>query len=118
MKVRFVVEGKSVGYYTQGARPNWTRMRAYQDYKKRVQWSAKAAGLKLPLKATEEDPVYVSTRMFCSTRVHADPCNVSHGIIDALFYSGPGGKGDKHVGGKFEPATYGTEDCVWVEVAR
>lgn len=111
---RFTVTGRAVGYYTSGARPNWTRLKSYRSYKERVQWTASAAGIRLPLEATEVAPLIISTRLFCSSRVHHDPENVHKGIVDALFYGAKGG--DKHVGGSFRPATYGGDDLVEVEI--
>ncbi len=112
--VTFTIPGKSVGYYAQGVRPNWTRLREYRAYKTAVQWEAKAAGLPLPLHATEETPLYIETRLFCSTRVHHDPENCHKGIVDALFYGAKGG--DKHIGGHFHPAAYGDRDEVEVQI--
>jgi hypothetical protein len=114
--LKFTVPGKAVGYYTSGARPNWTRLKSYRAYKQAVQWAAKAAGLRLPLMATEAAPVFVTTRLFCRSRVHHDPENVHKGIVDALFYGAKGG--DKHVGGTFWPARYGEREAVKVAVER
>lgn len=110
----FTVEGKAVGYYTMGARPNWDRMNAYHQYKQHVQWAAKANGLKLPLRATEAQPVKVTTRLFAATRVHHDPENVQKAVVDSLFYGAKGG--DKHVGGSYSWATYGQGERVEIEI--
>jgi hypothetical protein len=109
----FSVPGKAVGYYTAGARPNWTRLKAYRAYRDVVAFYATRAGLVLPLVATEQVPVYVSTWLYCSTRLHHDPENIRKGICDLLFYKAKGG--DKHVGGNVQPAVYGDDDRVWVE---
>lgn len=112
--IRFTVPGKPVGYYAMGKRPNWTRLREYVEYKQLVQQHAVYAGLKLPLEATLESPVYVNTVTFFKNGVHCDPGNVQKGICDALFYQQklPGETkrrrkgGDKYTGGKFEPPHY------------
>jgi hypothetical protein len=101
--VHFTVPGQPVGYYSQGKHPNWTRMKAYHAYKAQVQACAQAAGLTLPLSATREAPVIVSTVAHFSSGVHCDPENVRKGVTDALFY---GGSGDKHTGGSFPPPRY------------
>lgn len=112
--ITFVVPGHAVGYYTQGARPNWQRLKAYHAYKEAVQIVARVAGVRLPLSATEAAPLLISTQLFCVKRVHHDPENVHKGIVDALFYGAAGG--DKHVGGRFEPAVYGERECVEVVI--
>lgn len=105
---RFVVWGAPGGYYTQGKRPNWTRMRAYIAYKNLVQSTAMAHGVKLPLVATRDRPLKIHTVAYFQNGVHPDPENVRKGIVDALFYARgqPKGSGDKHVGGSHEPPLY------------
>lgn len=91
---------KLVGYYTKGARPNWTRMTEYHDWKDHVRTHVRD---QLP-QPTKDCPVRVDVTCYFPNGTHADPENVRKGIVDALF---PGG--DKHVYGyhhfpQYDPA--------------
>lgn len=81
---------KLVGYYTKGARPNYSRMNEYHDWKDHVR---KSVAAELP-SATKEQPVRLDVYCYFPSGTHADPENVRKGIVDALF---PGG--DKYVYG-------------------
>lgn len=100
----FEVPGKPVGYYACGARPNWTRMKAYHAYKAKVQLFAVANGIPVPLTATKENPVVVDVTPYFANGVHCDPLNVQKGVADALFYKAKGG--DKYSGGSSPPPLY------------
>lgn len=120
-EVIFEVLGKPVGYYTSGKYPNWGRMKAYQGYKQLVQGTAVAlAHLKLPLIATKERPLMISTTTYFPRKgAHPDPENIHKGIVDALFYTPKGGgkgPGDKYVGGLFWPPLYSDRPRVVVTV--
>lgn len=112
--VAFAIPGHAIGYYTRGAKPNWTRMKEYHAYKLTVQEYASRAGIDLPVTAVETVPVIVTTQLYSRNRVHHDPENVHKGIVDALFYGAKGG--DKHVGGRFDPAIYDGREEVRVTV--
>ena len=99
----FTIPGHPVGYYAQGKLPNWSRMKKYVEYKKKVQLEALCHGLILPLKATKDRPVSIKVVSYFKTGVHCDPGNVLKGIVDALFY---GGQGDKFTGGVFHWPLY------------
>ena len=105
---KIVVVGDPVGYYVQGGRPNWKRMRAYVEWKEHVQKSAMMCGVKLPLTASREWPLWIHTSSWFRNGVHADPENIRKGISDALFYAGKGEKGsaDKYTGGSFGAPLY------------
>ena len=81
---------KLVGYYTKGARPNWTRMNEYHAWKDHVR-----ATITAPMPTpSEAAPVRVDVYCYFADRTHNDPENVRKGIVDALFPSG-----DKYVYG-------------------
>lgn len=89
----------------------------YVEYKKIVQFHARAAGLTIPMLATKDHPVKVRTVAFFKNGNHPDPENVNKGVRDALFYDeekklrGGSGKGDdKYTGGSFEPPLYDKEN--------
>ena len=107
---RFIVPFQPVGYYASGKVPNWKRMKAYHAYKELVQLHASAAGLLLPLMATKDDPLFISTCAYFRNGIHCDPGNVQKGIVDALFWTPRGkkskGSGDKYTGGMFEVPKY------------
>lgn len=99
------VPGRPVGYYAQGAKPNWRRKNAYEAYKKHVQRCIADAGIdRASLAATKDRPVLIHTKAFFETGVHPDPENVRKGIADAIYYGIRGG--DKHTGGPFDPPLY------------
>lgn len=109
----FMIKGPPVGYYTSGAKPNWTRQNKYRDYKKLVQACAADFGFSLPLVATKDDPLVIETRAYFVNGVHPDPENVHKGIVDALFYDPDRkkkGSGDKYTGGVFHPPLYDKEE--------
>lgn len=81
---------KLVGYYTKGARPNWTRMNEYHAWKDHVREHA-PAGLPQP---AQGQPVRVDIWCWFADGTHNDPENVRKGIVDALYP-----KGDKFVFG-------------------
>ena len=105
---KFTIEGPPVGYYVQGARPDWARLKKYRAWKAHVQTCAALAGIKLPLTASRDRPLQIATHAYFKTRVHADPENVHKGIVDALFWHPEKGKrgSDKHVGGEFNHPLY------------
>lgn len=82
--------------------------RRYVDYKQLVQAVADLSGLALPLQASREKPVRITTRAFFKNGVHPDPENVHKGVKDALFYKA-GGVGDKYTGGSYDPPLYDAE---------
>jgi hypothetical protein len=107
--VRFIVPGHPVGYYAEGAHPNWKRRNEYVAYKRTVQRCAVAAGLELPLRASRTAPLVIDVVPYFACGVHCDTENVRKGVADALFYVSKGrGKGsaDKHTGGSFPPPLY------------
>lgn len=99
MTAFFTIPGKPVGYYAEGKRPNWTRRNAYVRWKRHVQTVALASGLKLPLAASREAPVFIRVTPYFQNGTHPDPENVRKGVSDALFYGSS--SGDKHCGGFF-----------------
>ena len=105
---KIVIVGDPVGYYAQGKSPNWTRLNAYICWKAMVQKAAMMQGVKLPLAASREWPLWIHTSAWFRTSVHADPENIRKGISDALFYAGKGERGsaDKYTGGSFEAPLY------------
>ena len=95
------IPGDPVGYYAQGARPNWGRMLRYREWKREVQAMVRLeTGLRLPLSASAEEPAYIQTAAFFRSGVHPDPENVHKGVKDALFYHAKGG--DKWTAGRYE----------------
>lgn len=110
--VLFVVPGDPRGYTTtnRNARPSKAYLR-YVAFMEHVRLCARAAGLSLPLIATRDYPLNISTIAFFRNGNHCDPENVRKGVTDALFYRGhlPKGKrkgDDKHTGGSFLPPLY------------
>ena len=81
---------KLVGYYTKGARPNWTRANEYHAWKDHVREHA-PAGLPQP---AQGQPVRVDIWCWFADGTHNDPENVRKGVVDALYP-----KGDKFVFG-------------------
>lgn len=114
-ELRFVVDGRPVGYYAQGKTPAYGRMMDYHRYKIHVQEVAALLGLRLPLRASRERPLWIETVAYFANGVHADPENVHKGIKDALFWEPkvPGvkrkGGGDKYTGGSYAPPKYDAE---------
>lgn len=119
MKHRFIVPGPPVGYKTTTVRGKWSAdFQKYASYAKFVRMCARRAGIKLPLFANEESPLFIKTIAYFKNRVHCDPGNVQKGICDALFYDEFGAnnvlgkkrrsrKGDdKFTGGSFPPPRY------------
>jgi len=104
--------GDPGGYYSQGARPNWKRMKAYHAWKAYVQATAAAQGITLPLTAKADSPLIIGTRAFFRNGTHPDPENVHKGIVDALFYDPRKERrgSDKHTGGTFQPPMYDAEN--------
>ncbi|GBF04790.1 hypothetical protein DAERI_020387 [Deinococcus aerius] len=91
---------KLVGYYTQGARPNHTRMREYHTWKDHVRAHA-PPGL-LGVRPTDErSRVRLDVVCFFANKTHADPENVRKGVVDALFP-----QGDKWVYGSHDHPRY------------
>lgn len=91
----------------------------FVKYKVLVQWHARAAGIKLPLKATKNRPLMIRTVAYFKDGRHPDPGNVQKGVCDALFYkvkkagakAKKTGKGDdKYTGGSFPPPFYDYDD--------
>ena len=116
----FVIHSDPVGYYSQGAKPNWKRMKTYHAWKKAVQLTAKSQGVRLPLRASKDRPVHITTRAFFRNGVHPDPENVHKGIVDAMFYDPRKERrgSDKHTGGFFQPPLYDSKHPrveVWIE---
>ena len=81
---------KLVGYYTKGARPNWTRMNEYHAWKDHVRVHV-ADVLPVPSAAR---PVRLDVWCYFESGTHPDPENIRKGVVDALFP-----KGDKYVYG-------------------
>ena len=106
--LQFTVHGQASGYYSQGARPNWTRKTQYVEWKKLVQGVASAYTV-LPLVATEVAPVRITTVAWFKNRVHPDTENIHKGCVDALFY-GSKGNGDKYTAGAFSWPQYDPDD--------
>lgn len=108
----FVIPGQPVGFTVQRGRnihkmkeEQQRRVEKYQNYQDVVRKAAIKAGLKLPLKATKDNPMYINTTAYFAAGVHCDPENVRKGISDALFYHS-GDCGDKYCGGRFPPPLY------------
>lgn len=101
----FTVAGHPVGAVrmTRSGRFSKAAQR-YHDYKRSIQIEARAIGIRLPLRAEEQQPVMVHTQCFFENRRHPDPENVQKGVVDALFYGAVGG--DKYVGGSYAPPAY------------
>ena len=76
---------KLVGYYTKGARPNWTRLNEYHTWKDHVREHAPLGDALTP---RPDQPVRVDVRCYFADGVHNDPENVRKGIVDALFPDG------------------------------
>ena len=72
---------KLVGYYTKGARPNWTRMNEYHAWKDHVREHA-PAGLPQP---TQGQPVRVDIWCWFADGTHNDPENVRKGRFIATW---------------------------------
>lgn len=112
---RFIVEGPPVGYYSEGKIPNRRRRSAYRLYKAQIQEVAAVVGLRLPLRASRQHPLWIETVAYFANGVHADPENVHKGVKDALFWQPkiPGvkrkGGGDKYTGGSYAPPKYDAE---------
>lgn len=108
----FTVPGRPIGYYSQGARPNWTRKRLYEDYKKNIQKSLALAGISRDeIRATKDHPLLVHTKAYFASGNHCDPENNRKAISDAIFYRKTGrGCGDKYCGGSFYPPLYDREN--------
>ncbi len=123
-KTKFEIPGHPVGYKTTTRASKYNKAyQGYVEYKKVVQLYAKAAGLRLPLKATKDNQVMIRTVSYFKTGRHPDPENVNKGVRDALFYnevklsSRSTGKGDdKHTGGSFDPPKYSDKPRVVVIV--
>lgn len=108
----FAVLGDPVGYYARVERDfrkmskaERERAKRYHKYKDYVQAIATSAGLVLPLQASREKQLFVSTICFFRNGVHFDPGNVQKGVCDSLFRAGQGA-GDKQTGGFFYPPMY------------
>lgn len=123
MLYKFTIFGPPVGYYSHGARPNYSRLRKYVDYKELVQFLARIQEVVLPLVATKDRPLDIRTAAYFKNGVHPDPENVHKGIVDALFYSQDRkvkGSGDKHTGGRFFSPKYDKNNPrveVWISKA-
>lgn len=103
MEVDFTIEGDPVGYCTNNGRQyNTKRKKKYLDYKMLVQ---QCAPINLPLEASRDEPLIITTVCYFRHGTHPDPENVHKGIKDALFY-GAKGVGDKYTGGQYEPPLY------------
>jgi hypothetical protein len=117
-RVRFVVPGIPVGFKTTTKRAKWSKeYDRYIKYKELVQWHARAAGIRLPLKATKDRPLMIRTIAYFKNGNHPDPGNVQKGVCDALFYDAEKvllkktRKGDdKYTGGSFVPPRYDKEN--------
>ena len=110
----FEIPGPAVGYYTRGARPNWTRMKQYHHYRDHVVRCAQIAGLRPPLTASEASRLRIDVRLHSKGRVHPDPENIRKGVVDALFYRA--GKSDRYVWGTLWQTVYDVEPKVIVVV--
>jgi hypothetical protein len=110
----FVVPGKPQGYYAEGKRPNWTRKKSYEAYKKHVKQCAALAGChRERLVATKERPLLIHTKAYFPNGVHCDPENNRKAISDALFWTRRNekkGYGDKYCGGSFWYPLYDKEN--------
>lgn len=71
---------KLVGYYTKGARPNWTRLNEYHEWKDHVRASSPDVST-LGGTPSEAAPVRVDIWCYFADRVHNDPENVRKGRI-------------------------------------
>lgn len=91
---------KLVGYYTQGATPNRTRLSEYHTWKDHVRLHAPPPLLRLR-PVDEASRVRLDVVCYFATRTHADPENVRKGIVDALFP-----RGDKWVYGSHDHPHY------------
>ncbi|MEF2278549.1 hypothetical protein V3W47_09550 [Deinococcus sp. YIM 134068] len=91
---------KLVGYYTQGATPNRTRLGEYHTWKDHVRLHAPPPLLRLR-PVDEVSRVRLDVVCYFATRTHADPENVRKGIVDALFP-----RGDKWVYGSHDHPHY------------
>lgn len=75
------------GYYTQGARPNWSRLKAYHDWKDHVR-------LHTPTELHEHNArdydsrIQIDTVAYFASGVHNDPENVRKSIVDAICAGG------------------------------
>lgn len=110
----FTIYGDPQGYYAQAGRnihamgkKHKERAEKYRDWQCCVRAFATVAKIKLPLKATKEQPLDIRTVSYFASGVHCDPGNVQKGVVDALFY---GGSGDKYTGGSFPPPLYDKEN--------
>jgi hypothetical protein len=111
-----------MGYYSLGKKPNWTRMKKYHAWKKAVQLVARSQGIHLPLTASKEQPLSITTRAYFRNGVHPDPENVHKGVVDAMFYDPRKERrgSDKYTGGCFQPPMYDPDNPrveVWIEEA-
>ncbi len=124
---RFRVEGDPVGYQRMTRGPHGVRhnkdTKRYHVYCETVRESAAFVGkLQVPLRASEDKPVFVATRCHFRRRmlpglglVIPDCGNVQKGIEDALCYKAKGG--DRFVAGfYFMPELIPEEGKAWVDV--
>lgn len=101
----FTVTGKPMGAVRMTLKGRFNpRARASHQYMRIVQLEARAAGLKLPLTATEDRPILIHSRCFFRDRRHPDTENVQKLVVDALFYGNSAG--DKYVGGSYAAPAY------------
>ena len=95
---------KLEGYYTQGGKPNWTRLKTYHEWKDHVRLHAPVALREL----TCNDPDHrmrLDIVCYFQNRVHNDCENVRKGIVDALCTGG-----DKWVAGEVPFPDYDAEN--------
>ncbi len=122
-QLEFRMEERPIGYVRMTHKGRFTkRATMYTEWKKRVQWTARAAGLLLPLEADRLHPVLIDVDVFYQmswiNRTHQlpDAENVRKGIVDALFYTSK--TGDFFCAGSHSLPAFDPEPGVWVRIKR
>lgn len=104
----FTVWGQPKGYVRRTRKGLWhPSVKIYHQWMIEVQTIAVAAGLRLPLEASEGSEIFIRSWAVYKNRIHPDPGNVHKGIEDSLFYGSK--RGDKYAGGCYGYPLYSAE---------